>query len=55
MTSKILNDKGNTLYCSTFRALTRDELDSQKEKTLQDEFDENVEHVLGDAFDPGDS
>jgi hypothetical protein len=34
MTSKILNDKGNTLYRLSFRALTQDELDSQKERLL---------------------
>jgi hypothetical protein len=54
MTSKILNDKGNTLYRSTFRALIQDQLDSQKEKALRDEFDKVVERVLGVAFDPGD-
>jgi hypothetical protein len=42
MTSKILNDKGNTLYRLTFRALTQDKLDSQKEKALQDKFDKDV-------------
>jgi hypothetical protein len=53
MTSKILNDKGNNLYRSTFRALTQDDLDPQKEKAIRDKFDKDVECVLGDAFDPG--
>jgi hypothetical protein len=53
-TSKILNDKGSTLYRSTFTALTQDELDSQKEKALRDKFDKDVKRVLGDAFGPGD-
>jgi hypothetical protein len=38
MTSKILNDTGNTLYCSTFR----------------DEFNRKIAKVLGDAFIPSD-
>jgi hypothetical protein len=54
MTSKILNDKGSTLYRSTFRALTQDKLDSQKEKAIRDKYDKDVECVLGDAFDPAD-
>jgi hypothetical protein len=54
MTSKILNDKGNTLYRSTFRALTQDEIDSPIEKSIRDEFDRKIAKVLGDAFNPSD-
>jgi hypothetical protein len=54
MTSKILNDKENTLYCATFRALTQDEIDSPIEKSFQDEFDRKIAKVLGDVFNPGD-
>jgi hypothetical protein len=54
MTSKILNDTGNTLYRSTFRALTQDEIDSPIEKTIRDEFDRKIAKVLGDAFNPSD-
>jgi hypothetical protein len=54
MTSKILNDKGNSLYRLTFRALTQDKLDSQKEKSLWDKFDGKIAKVLGDAFNPND-
>jgi hypothetical protein len=45
MTSKILNDKGNTLYCSTFRALTQDEIDSPIEKSIRDEFNRKIAKV----------
>jgi hypothetical protein len=48
MTSKILNDKGNTLYHLTFRALTQDELDYKKGKAIRDKFDKDVERVPGD-------
>jgi hypothetical protein len=54
MTSKILNDTGNTLYRSTFRALTQDEIDSPIEKTIRDKFDRKIAKVLGDAFNPSD-
>ena len=54
LTSKLLNDKGNTLHRSTFRALTQEEIDSPKEKELRNEFDRKIEEVLGPAMNPDD-
>ena len=54
MTSKLLNDKGNTLYRSTFRALTREEIDSPKEQELRKAFDVKIEGVLGPDLNPED-
>jgi hypothetical protein len=54
MTSKLLNDKGNTLYRSTFRALTQEEIDSPKEQEMRKAFDRKIEEILGPNLNPDD-
>jgi hypothetical protein len=54
MTSKLLNEKGNTLHRSSFRSLTREELDDPKEKAIRDAFDKKIEAVLGPTMQHGD-
>ena len=54
MTAKILNVTGQTLPRSTFRALTQEEIDSEKEKEKRKEFDRKIEELLGPAFDVND-
>jgi hypothetical protein len=46
--------KGNTIFKSTFRALTREEIDDPKEKDQRNTFDRKLEEVLGPSMSPDD-
>ncbi|KAI2509388.1 hypothetical protein MHU86_5021 [Fragilaria crotonensis] len=52
MTRKALQRNGQTVYCSTVRSLTPDELadESIKKKKCEDFTDTKVNSVLGDGF-----
>ena len=52
MTARILNITGNTVHRSTFRALTREEVDDPDEKATRETFDKEVYRILGPAFNP---
>ncbi|KAG7370183.1 reverse transcriptase RNA-dependent DNA polymerase [Nitzschia inconspicua] len=54
MTAKVLNEKGNVIYRSTFRAITREEEDNPKEQELRNDFDRKVEEILGPDMKPED-
>jgi hypothetical protein len=47
MTSKILNERGNTLHRSSFRPLTQEEENNIDEKEKRKAFDRKVAEYLG--------
>jgi hypothetical protein len=52
MTSKLLNDKDSTLHRSSFRPLTREEVDDPTEKEKRRAFDKRIIEILGGAVTP---
>ena len=48
MTAKVLKQNGQVAHCSTYRALTQDEIDSPVEKQACNAFDAAIAFKLGD-------